>query len=171
MAVGAEHSVKRVFDEEVKRLLAAILEFSSVTRRDELQSAKSDPGLGLGKVLRVHGLDARHARALLTIALRGPMTVTELARRHHVLVKTASLVAVELEQAGLIDRRHDPADRRRTVLSVAQAKRNLVETGLRRRAAPLRRTLDRLTAAQAEGLIRGLELLAGDHYDGARSQR
>lgn len=152
--------MKEVLDEDVKRLLAAIMEFTPLLRRDEPPVASSARGLGLGRLLRSSGLGARHATALLTVALWGPMNVTDLARRHHVMVKTASLVAVELEKVGLIDRHPDPRDRRRTVLTIAAGKQRLVEQGLRRRAAPLRLTLDRLSPAQAEGLIRGLEMLA-----------
>jgi DNA-binding MarR family transcriptional regulator len=149
-----------VLDEETKRLLAAILEFSARMRRDEPRSEKGEPGLRLGRVLQEHGLGSRHTIALLSVALWGPMTVSQLALRHHVLVKTASLVAVELEGARLIERREDPADRRRTILTLARGKEQVVEEALRKRAAPLRRTLDQLSPAQREGLIMGLESLA-----------
>ena len=88
------------------------------------------------------------------------MSVTELARRHRVLVKTASLVAVQLEEAGLIERRADPSDRRRTILTIAPAKERIVAHGLRRRMASLDRVLDRLSKTQRRGLIVGLERLA-----------
>jgi DNA-binding MarR family transcriptional regulator len=158
---------KDLFDEDLKRLLAASLELFSVGRRQQPSSAAADAGLALGEAMRRNGLGARHASALLSIALWGPLTVTELARRHHVMVKTASLVAVELEQAGLIDRRHDPADRRRTILAIAMDKEKITSAGLRRRAEPLRRTLDKLTAVQREGLIKGLELLAQNMAEAA----
>lgn len=147
-------------DEETKGLLAAILEFSAVMRRDEPRAERSDSGLGLSRAMREHGLGTRHASALLSIALWGPLTVTQLARRHHVLVKTASLVAVELEAAGLIERSEDPDDRRRTILTIIRSKQRVVEEGLKSRAAPLRRTLEQLTPAQRKGLIAGLESLA-----------
>ena len=87
------------------------------------------------------------------------MTVTQLATRHHVMVKTASLIAVELERAGLIERREDPADRRRTIVAIAKGKEQAVDAGLTKRAAPLQRALDRLTPAQRDGLIASLEVL------------
>jgi hypothetical protein len=37
--------------------------------------------LALGRVMQEHGLGARHAGALLSVALHGPMTVTQLAQR------------------------------------------------------------------------------------------
>jgi DNA-binding MarR family transcriptional regulator len=150
-------------DEHCKRLLAAILEFSLLQRkqppRQELQRQEASSGLGLDRAMQERGLGARHATALLSVALYGPLTVTQLAKRHHVTLKTASLIAVELEGAGLIERREDPADRRRTIVAIAKGKERAVDEGLKKRAIPLQRTLDRLTAAQREGLITGLEVL------------
>src|SRR5690242_4316929 len=114
MAVGV--------DEDTKRLLAAVLRFAAVMRREEPAEETRGSGLGLSRTMRAHNLSTRHATALLSVALWGPLSVTELARRHQVLVKTASLVAVELEQAGLIARWEDPSDRRRTILSIAPGK-------------------------------------------------
>jgi DNA-binding MarR family transcriptional regulator len=147
-------------DEDWKRLLAAIVEFSALLRRREPQREQPTSPLSLGRVMRDHGLEARHVSALISVALYGPMSVTELARRHHVMVKTASLIAVELEQAGLVERRPDPADRRRTILTIAKGRERAVSEGLDKRAAHLRRTLDRLTPSQSEGLMTGLEVLA-----------
>lgn len=146
-------------DEETKRLLAAILGFAAAVRQAEPRRHDQDGGLGLNRAMRRQGLTSRHASALLTIALWEPMSVTELADRHHVAVKTASLVAVDLEQAGLVERRQDATDRRRTILIVARRKERLIAEGLRRRAGPLQRTLRQLTAAQRHGLITGLETL------------
>jgi DNA-binding MarR family transcriptional regulator len=149
---GAPHR----FDDERKRLLAAILEFSSLIRRPEPNESSR---LALGRTMRKHGLEQRHASALLTIALYAPMTITQLAGRHHVTLKTASLIAVELEDAGLIQRREDPTDRRRTIVTIPKAKERAIYEGLNNRAAHLARTLDRLTPQQREGLISGLETL------------
>jgi DNA-binding MarR family transcriptional regulator len=146
----------RQLDDERKRLMAAILEFSALLRRPEPNESSR---LALGRAMRKHGLEQRHASALLTIALYGPMTITQLAGRHHVTLKTASLIAVELEQGGLIQRREDPTDRRRTIVTIAKGKERAVNEGLNNRAAYLARALDRLTPQQREGLITGLETL------------
>jgi DNA-binding MarR family transcriptional regulator len=147
-------------DQDTKRLLTAILEFSAVVRREEPKAEGRDSGLRLSRAMREHGLGARHASALLSVALWGPMSVSDLAGRHRVVVKTASLIAVELEHAGLLERREDRADRRRTILTVGRGKERVVSEGLEKRAAPLRRVLDALTPSQREGLIVGLEALA-----------
>jgi DNA-binding MarR family transcriptional regulator len=147
-------------DDERKRLLAAILELTSLMRRPEPRRDRSPSRLGLGAAIQEHGLGARHISALLSVALYGPMTVTQLAKRHHVTLKTESLITVELEQAGLIDRREDPTDRRRTIITIAKGKERAVNDGLSKRAADLQRTMDRLTPSQRDGLITGLEILA-----------
>jgi DNA-binding MarR family transcriptional regulator len=143
-------------DNDRKRLMAAILEFSALARRPE---PNEPSGLALGRTMRKHGLEQRHASALLTVALHGPLTITQLARRHHVTLKTASLIAVELEQAGLIQRREDPTDRRRTIVTIPKGKERAINEGLNSRTVHLTRTLNRLTPQQREGLITGLETL------------
>ena len=163
-------------DEDCKRLLAAILELSLLQREqprrqpqpqephtEAPQRQEVSSPLGLDRAMRAHGLGARHATALLSVALYGPMTITQLATRHHVMVKTASLIAVGLEGAGLIERREDPADRRRTIIAIAKGKER------NKRAAPLQRTLDRLTPAQRDGLIASLEVL-GEELSRERDQ-
>ena len=169
-------------DEDCKRLLAAILELSLLQREqprrqpqpqephtEAPQRQEVSSPLGLDRAMRAHGLGARHATALLSVALYGPMTITQLATRHHVMVKTASLIAVGLEGAGLIERREDPADRRRTIIAIAKGKERAVDAGLNKRAAPLQRTLDRLTPAQRDGLIASLEVL-GEELSRERDQ-
>ena len=160
-------------NEDCKRLLAAILQLSLLQREqprrqqsqreephtEEARRQKASSPLGLDRAMKEHGLGTRHATALLSVALDGPMTVTQLAARHHVMVKTASLIAVELEEAGLIERKEDPADRRRTIITIAKDKERAVADGLNKRAAPLQRALDRLTPAQRDGLIASLEVL------------
>ena len=155
-------------DEESKRLLAAILGFVAVVRHEGPPAPDRDAGLGLRRAMRQYGLTSRHASALLAIALWGPMTVTELAERHRVGLKTASLVAIDLEQAGLIERRQDATDRRRTILVVARRKERLIAEGLTRRAAPLQRTLLQLSKVHQQGLITGLETLVREMSGTAR---
>jgi DNA-binding MarR family transcriptional regulator len=150
-------SAAQQLEDQPKRLMAAILEFSALIRRPEPNESSR---LALGRAMRKHGLEQRHASALLTIALYAPLTITQLADRHHVTLKTASLIAVELEQAGLIQRREDPTDRRRTIVTIAKGKERAVHEGLNHRAAHLARTLNRLTPQEREGLITGLETLS-----------
>jgi DNA-binding MarR family transcriptional regulator len=146
-------------EEECKQLLAATLDFASALRHHE---SREEPAsrLAIGHTMQRRGLGARHISALLTVALYGPMSVTQLAERQRLTLKTASLIAVELQQGGLLDRHEDPADRRRTILQLAAGKARIINKGLANRAEHLRRTLERLTPQQRKGLITGLQVLA-----------
>ena len=155
-------------NDEGKRLLAAILEYSLLLRPQPHHDHGSSQ-LGLDRAMKAHRLGPRHITALLSVALYGPLSVTQLAERHHMLVKTASLIAVELEAAGVLERSEDPADRRRTIVAIARGKERAIEQGLNRRAAPIRRTLDRLSPAERRGLIAGLEVL-GEELSRARDE-
>jgi DNA-binding MarR family transcriptional regulator len=150
-------AVGEQIDNDTRQLMAAILDFTSMQRHDEATERRSS--LGIGQAMQGHGLAGRHMSALLTVALHGPMTITQLAEHQRTKLKAASLTAVELEQAGLLHRREDPADRRRTIVAIPTSKERAIHEGLRNRAVHLRRTLERLTPQQREGLITGLNTL------------
>jgi len=60
-------------------------------------------------------LSPRHVAALEQIR-GGPLTVGELASRLDLTLPTVSGVLADLDRAGLVERRPDPADRRRTLI-------------------------------------------------------
>jgi DNA-binding MarR family transcriptional regulator len=154
---ASERAEPEQLDEDTKRLMAAILDFTSLQRQRETSETASQ--LQIGGRMQKHALAARHSSALLTVALYGPMTVTQLAERQRVKLKAASLTAVELEKAGLLERREDPADRRRTILTIPRTKEHVISQGLLTRAEHLERALDHLTTSERRGLIKGLEAL------------
>lgn len=154
---SASKSANQRIDDDTKQLLAAILDFTSTQRHHEANERPSS--IGIGRALQQHGLGARHTSALLTVALHGPMTVTQLAERQRIKLKAASLTAVELEQAGLLERNEDPADRRRTIVAIPKNIERALNQGLRNRANHIRRTIDRLTPQQRDSLITGLNTL------------
>jgi DNA-binding MarR family transcriptional regulator len=155
-------------DSDSKRLLAATLDLASLLRHHESFEPASSR-LGIGQVIDKHGLGRRHISALLTVALYGPMSVTQLANRERVTLKTASLIAVELQTASMIERREDPTDRRRTIVAIDRRKKRMISTSLANRAAPLRRTLERLSPPQRKAFIGGLEVLAQEMARGRAS--
>ena len=69
---------------------------------------------------------------------RGRRSVGELARELGLSLPAASTLARELEEHGLIARREDPADRRRTVVEPAPATEQAVRGWLARAVAPTR---------------------------------
>jgi DNA-binding MarR family transcriptional regulator len=101
----------------------------------------------------------RHLPVLLSLAAEGPASVRELARRIGLAPATASLLTNELNRAGLLERREDDHDRRRTIVSLPEEYRGLFEDVARRRLAPLERTLERLSPPARTQFIEGLRIL------------
>jgi DNA-binding MarR family transcriptional regulator len=108
---------------------------------------------------RAGGLGARHVSMMISLAIAGPATVSELAERLDMTVAHASLVVGELAAAGLVDRDHDARDRRRIIVSLSEAAKPAVTAMRRRNAAPLRCFLADLDDDEADRFINQLSRL------------
>jgi len=64
--------------------------------------------------------------ALSRLDRNGPATSSDLARQDRISPQSMGATVAVLEQRGLIERRRDPADGRRVVLSITAAGRQLV---------------------------------------------
>jgi DNA-binding MarR family transcriptional regulator len=99
---------------------------------------------------------ARHMGAAERILEHGPMTVGALARLLRIEMTTASKLATELEEAGIVRRRRDPADGRRILVDVVPEAHKQVHSFMSELRAPLERAVARLTPAEREAFLRGL---------------
>jgi DNA-binding MarR family transcriptional regulator len=90
------------------------------------------------------------------------MSVSTLAERLGVSLATASQVVTDLETGGLVQRVEDPADRRRTLVTVTDTHRVLAQTILDTRLRPVQRALDRMKPAEQRAVVRGLQLIADE---------
>lgn len=68
--------------------------------------------------LRSMSLAPRHLSLLSYLVFDGPALVNELATRLEVAPTTVSLMVGDLSRQGVVERRSDPADRRRTIVSL-----------------------------------------------------
>ncbi|NDU74287.1 MarR family transcriptional regulator [Actinomadura sp. DSM 109109] len=66
-------------------------------------------------------LAPRHLALLAHLEYGGPAGVNELAARLEVAPTTVSLMVSELARPGVLERRADPADRRRRIVAIAPA--------------------------------------------------
>jgi DNA-binding MarR family transcriptional regulator len=111
-------------------------------------------------------LGQRHVAVLVMLGIGGSLSVSELAQRIGLTVAHASLVVGELAKAGLVERDHDPADRRRILVSLSAAAQPAVAEMRERQSEPLLRFLSELSADEAETftaqLTRLLSLLQDD---------
>jgi DNA-binding MarR family transcriptional regulator len=112
-------------------------------RRGELPAALKQAG----------SLGERHIGALISLAIAGPATVSELAARMDMSLAHASLVVGDLAGAGLVDRDHDERDRRRIVVSLSDAAKPAVAQMRDRHAGALIRFLSELDDDEAERFI------------------
>ena len=108
------------------------------------------------------GLGNRHGAVLARLLYTGTVPVGELARQLGLGLTNASQLIADLDHAGYVERHTDPADRRRTLVSLRAARRGDVEQFVARRTAPLARALEQLTVSQRRGFLAGLRAWAGE---------
>jgi DNA-binding MarR family transcriptional regulator len=105
------------------------------------------------------GCGPRHLPALMTAYFEGPLSVSELAESTGLSVATTSLLVGELDRAGLVERREDEEDRRRTIVTVDEDVGREVDAWARERLEPLRRTLERLSPEARAHFMEGWRVL------------
>jgi DNA-binding MarR family transcriptional regulator len=105
------------------------------------------------------GLSPSLTAALATVERHGPLTPSELAARERVQRPTVTRVVYRLEEAGLVTRAADPADRRSALITITPAGRALLDAARTRKDAFLSERLDALSPADRATLERAAALL------------
>ena len=118
------------------------------------------PGEALSAALAGASPAPRHVIALLQVASEERLGMSDLADRLSVSLATASQVASDLADWGLIVRLTDDVDRRRTYVAVAPQHQATIRALLDSRLRPLERALLRLEPDERTALVRGLTVLA-----------
>jgi DNA-binding MarR family transcriptional regulator len=100
----------------------------------------------LGKILRrlraENTLPLTQGVVLGRLDREGPRSISELAAGAHMRPQSMAQTVHELEEAGLVIRRPDPADRRRAFVELTAAGREALAEDRRRRDGWLTRALD-----------------------------
>jgi DNA-binding MarR family transcriptional regulator len=110
----------------------------------------------LDDLVRPAGLTALQYTALTVLERQPDLTSARLARSSFVTAQSMADMVTTLRSRGLIDRHRDPRDRRRLVLSLTDAGRELLD-GYRQAVAELEaEMLSGLTAAEATALREAL---------------
>jgi DNA-binding MarR family transcriptional regulator len=107
-------------------------------------------------------LGPRHVPVMVVLMLEDQMAVSDLAERLGLSVATVSLMTGELARAGLVERREDERDRRRTLVSVSEQYRDRLVPLVRERIGPLRRGLEQMDPKVRAGFIAGWRVLAAE---------
>lgn len=112
--------------------------------------------------VKAAGLGPRHVPVLVQLVLHGPAPVGVLARHMALSPATVSQLVGELQRGGFVERRPDDRDRRRMIVSLAEAHRAAIERFAWRRLRPLRTTLESLTPTERRHFLHGWRTLAGN---------
>src|SRR5690242_14577231 len=104
-------------------------------------------------------LSPTQGAALATIDCHGPLTPSELAARERIQRPTATRVLARLEDAGLIERTADPADRRSSLVATTPSGRDTLSAVRERKDAFLAQRLDRLSPVELATLERAATIL------------
>ncbi|EIV94819.1 MarR family winged helix-turn-helix transcriptional regulator [Frankia sp. QA3] len=126
------------------------------------QRARTEMPPELRGIFDAHGLTARHGAVLTQLLTGKPASVTELAARLGVSLSTASQLVGNLSDAGVVERREDPSNRRRTLVSLREQHRPAVESFVATRSAPLLRAMAGLSARDRAGFVAGLAAWIGE---------
>lgn len=104
-------------------------------------------------------LSPSQTAALATIERHGPLTPSEIAVREGVQRPTVTRVLARLEEAGLVSRAADPADRRSCLVTISPEGGALLAAVRTRKDAFLARRLETLDPADREALDRAAAVL------------
>lgn len=105
------------------------------------------------------GLTLTQWSALVTAEEHGPLRIGDLAEREGVSAPTATRLVASLEEAGLLFRTIDPADRRTANVALTDAGHTKLEWARDVRTASLAHRLSQMPAAEVHKLMELLPLL------------
>jgi DNA-binding MarR family transcriptional regulator len=125
-----------------------------------LKHARERLGELTAEVLAPFGVTGRQVGVLIAIDDRVPLSQQEVARRLGVDRTTMVDLIDELEDKGLVQRRQDPADRRRNVVALTPAGTATLAAASRATAEAERRFLGSLPATEAVAFRDALRAVA-----------
>lgn len=105
------------------------------------------------------GLTLSQWSALVTVEDNAPLRIGDLADREGVSAPTATRLVASLEEAGLLTRTTDPADRRTAYVALTPAGRDRLEWARSVRTASLAEQLSKMPDADVRRLVELLPLL------------
>ncbi len=91
--------------------------------------------------------------ALETLLHKGPLPVNTLGRKLLLTSGSATAAIDRLEQRGLVERRHDPADRRARIVCLTPAGRRLIQRAFANHAADMEKAVGGLAAGERSALV------------------
>ncbi len=109
-----------------------------------------------------------HVQVLIALG-RGPHSIRHLAEVVGVSSPAVTQLVNHLEEHKMVERRHDPADRRVVLVDYAPGMQDIAQRMMEGRRKRLREAVTPLTDEEARALLKGLVLLVGS-FDAAREE-
>ncbi len=106
-----------------------------------------------------------HIQIMIAL-VRGPQSIGRLAEIVGVSPPAATQLVDRLAEHGIVERRHDPKDRRIVLVDYTPGEREMAQRIMENRRKPLRRVVDNLTDDEAQAFLKGLQLLANSFRAG-----
>ena len=142
------------------------------TRDGVTVAARLNLSIGrLMRTIRQHaaaGLTPSQLSALVTVDERGPLRISALATHEALAAPAATRVVATLEEAGLVSRSADPADKRASLIALTTAGSETLAALRKERATGLGAQLDALSDAERRLLERALPILEKLSHDSSQ---
>jgi DNA-binding MarR family transcriptional regulator len=137
----------------------------AVPVRVDVSLAASELRVVLGQLMRrlraEHRFPLSHGAVLGRLDRQGPLSTVELASAERVRPQSMGQTLAELEAQGLVSRRPDEADGRRTLLELTDAGRRTLAEDRQRREGWLTQAIEQeFSADEQEVLAQAIPLLA-----------
>jgi DNA-binding MarR family transcriptional regulator len=113
-------------------------------------------------VVDAAALGPRHSAALSLLRERGPMSVGSIAGELGLTLATVSGIITDAERAGFVERKPDPGDRRRTIVSLVPQQSAAVSSWIDGASAPMERALDRLSPDERASFVKAMTFLEAE---------
>jgi DNA-binding MarR family transcriptional regulator len=124
----------------------------------------SELRVAMGQLLRrlraEHRFPIHHGAVLGRLDREGPRSISDLAKAEKVRPQSMAQTIGELESEGLVGRKPDPDDGRRTIVDLTPAGRETLEADRRVRVGWLVAVIEQLPAADQKTLSRATSILA-----------
>lgn len=139
---------------------------SSVSSSSEVGPLATDLRVVVGQLIRrlrteQQAFSISQGAVLGRLDREGAQSVSDLAVAERVRPQSMAQTVADLESAGFVDRRPDPGDRRRALVSLTESGVAAIQASRREREGWLAGEIAKLSAADRRTLARAVELIDG----------
>jgi DNA-binding MarR family transcriptional regulator len=150
----ADQFAASAVDDDVLKLTSL---FGRVLRN--MKQRSGPPPQSFREAFESNALGPRHMPVMIAVTLEEGLSVSEIAGQIGLSLATTSLLVGELSRAGLVERTEDQSDRRRTLVTLHEDHRAVMQEFVPKIVEPMRLTLEALDPPARAGFLEGLRLL------------